>query len=89
MPAKFTKTYTSEAEYLYDVATTSDLFDRDLFNELNTKGDGVEFLRYIAGTKNKNADTFDKEKYNLLQGEDKVNYLVREYYTEDKTSKEY
>lgn len=89
MPAKFTKTYTSEAEYLYDVATTSDLFDRDLFNELNTKGDGVEFLRAIAGTKNKKSDTFDKEKYNLLHGEDKVNYLVREYYTEDKTSKEY
>ena len=89
MPAKFTKTYTSEAEYLYDVAVTSDLFDKGLFDELNATGQSIDFLRAIAGTKNKKVDTFDKEKYNLLHGQDKFDYLLQEFYTEDKTSESY
>jgi predicted esterase YcpF (UPF0227 family) len=86
MPAKFTKTYTSEAEYMYDQAVSTDLFDQTTYEELAKIGRAEDFTYGIAGTKTKQSNTFDKSKYNLLQGEDKLDYLLLEYYTEDKNT---
>lgn len=89
MPAKYTKTYTSEAEYMYDQAVSTDLFDQTTYEELAKLGRAEDFTYGLAGTKTRKSDTFDKSDYDLLHGEDKLDYLLLEYYTEDKTSDEY
>lgn len=89
MPAKYTKTYTSEAEYMYDQAVSTDLFDQTTYEEMAKLGRAEDFTYGLAGTKTRKSDTFDKSEYDLLHGEDKLDYLLLEYYTEDKTSDEY
>lgn len=82
MAIKYTKTYTNEAEYMLDLAKSSDLYRADTFTSLMSSKQEEDYAYALAGTKIKNSDSFDIIDYDLLSGEDRYLYLINEYYVD-------
>lgn len=84
MAVSYKKQYTSEAEYMYDLARSSELYRDDTYNFAIANEQDEDYAYALAGTKTKESDTFDLIEYDLLSGEDQYMYLLNEYYV-DKT----
>lgn len=84
MAISYKKQYTNEAEYMYDLARSSELYRDTTYNFLVTNEQDEDYAYALAGTKTKESDTFDLIEYDLLSGEDQYMYLLTEYYL-DKT----
>jgi hypothetical protein len=86
--AGFKKVYTSQNQYLEDVAVSTGLFDADYYETLKSKGNDLDYLAIIAKASEGTSSSFDKTVYDKLSGEDRFNYYITENIL-DKTSKEY
>ena len=86
MAIKFRNQYTSELEYLYDVAKSSDKFREEDYNLFANKKEGENYIYAVAGTEDMTSDTFNMDDYNLLGSEDRFGYLYTHYYM-DKNDK--
>ena len=84
MAISYKKQYTSEAEYMYDLARSSELYRDTTYNFVTANNQSEDYAYALAGTKTKESDTFDLIEYDLLSGEDQYMYLLNEYYV-DKT----
>jgi hypothetical protein len=80
MAIKFTPTYTSENEMIYDLATSSPLFDENTFNDLLKTNQAYDYTNIIAGAHDKSLSDFNFKDYNYLDSEDKFAYLLTELY---------
>ena len=80
--------YMSEMSYVYDVAKTSQYFDKSVYDSLSGAGnqeDVKQYLYGVAGAKDIVSDAFDKDDYSYLtSAEDKAAYTVWALYG-DKT----
>ena len=59
----YKKTYTSEFDYIQDLAKTSDLYRQGVVDYYSTNQDNENLENYLyalAGTTNKTSDTFNK-----------------------------
>ena len=83
MAVSFKKQYLSEADFAYDLASsTNKLFDKNDYNKLAEIGLGVDYAYTLADMVNKTSDTFDLSGYNLLTDPlDKLTYITTHYYT--------
>lgn len=88
MAVKFRNQYTSELEYLYDVAKSSDTFREEDYNLFANKKEGENYIYAVAGTEDMTSDSFNMDDYNLLGSEDRFGYLYTHYYM-DKNDKDY
>lgn len=86
--AGFKKIYTSQNEYLEDVAPSNQFFDADYYELAKEAGKGGEYLQIMAGTKDQISSSFDENVYDRLSGSDKFNYYVTENLL-DKNSEDY
>jgi hypothetical protein len=72
--------YVSETAYAYDVAQTSQYFDKSVYEGLAASGDQEFVKKYlygIAGAKDKTASAFDQREYSYLTSpEDKAAYTI-------------
>lgn len=82
MAVSYKKKYTNEAELVYDIAQSSNLFNVDTYNELLSTGKGEDYTYAIAGTLDKAVDSFNLDYYNLLNSDDKYTYILNEYYVD-------
>lgn len=82
------KIYTSQNEYLEDVAASSNFFDAEYYETAKEAGQGLEYLSIIAGTKDQISSSFDNAVYDRLSGADRFNYYVTENLL-DKSSEDY
>lgn len=82
------KIYTSQNEYLEDVVSTSDLFDKEYYETAKEAGKGLEYLTIMAGTKDNISSSFNQTIYDELSGEDRFNYYITENVL-DKSSEQY
>ena len=86
--AGFQKIYTSQNQYLEDVARSTGLFDDEYYGIAKETGKDAEYLQLIANMKDNVSSSFDKAFYDKLSGEERFNYLATEQYM-DKSSDEY
>ena len=86
--AGFQKIYTSQNQYLEDVARSTGLFDDNYYAIAKESGKDVEYLQLVANAKNNLSSTFDKAFYDKLSGEERFNYFATENYM-DKSSEDY
>lgn len=86
--AGFQKIYTSQNQYLEDVARSTGLFDDNYYSIAKQSGKDVEYLQLVANAKNNLSSTFDKAFYDKLSGEERFNYFATENYM-DKSSEDY
>src|SRR5699024_8233038 len=82
MAVSYKKKYTNEAELVYDIAQSSNLFNVDTYNELLSTGKGEDYTYAITGTLDKAVDSFNLDYYNLLNSDDKYTYILNEYYVD-------
>lgn len=83
MAVKVTQKYTSQEQYLKDLAQTSFLFNQTDYSDFVAQGRGNEYASVIYGTSNKTKpESFDWGSYNVLQGENRFAYVVNEYYVD-------
>lgn len=88
MAVQVTRKYTNTADIYYDLAKQSPLFREEDYNSWGETGEHIDYLETIAGTKDKTSDSFNIKDYDLLDKEDRLGYLMNEYYG-DKNSEEY
>ena len=86
--AGFQKIYTSQNQYLEDVARSTGLFDDEYYGIAKETGKDAEYLQLIANMKDNVSSSFDRAFYDKLSGEERFNYLATEQYM-DKSSDEY
>ena len=86
--AGFQKIYTSQNQYLEDVARSTGLFDDEYYGIAKETGKDAEYLALIANMKDNVSSSFDRAFYDKLSGEERFNYLATEQYM-DKSSDEY
>lgn len=86
--AGFRKIYTSQNQYLEDVARSTGLFDDDYYNIAKESKKDLEYITLIANAKDNISSTFDKGVYDRLSGEERFNYFATENFM-DKSSQEY
>jgi hypothetical protein len=86
--AGFQKIYTSQNQYLEDVARSTGLFDDEYYGIAKETGKDTEYLQLIANMKDNVSSTFDRAFYDKLSGEERFNYLATENFM-DKSSQEY
>lgn len=86
--AGFQKIYTSQNQYLEDVARSTGLFDDEYYGIAKETGKDVEYLTLIANMKDNVSSTFDRAFYDKLSGEERFNYLATEQYM-NKSSDDY
>lgn len=86
--AGFQKIYTSQNQYLEDVARSTGLFDDEYYGIAKETGKDAEYLALIANMKDNVSSSFDKAFYDKLSGEERFNYLATEQYM-DKSSDDY
>jgi hypothetical protein len=70
--------YMSEATYVYDLAKTSQYFDKSVYNALANAGEDDKLRSYMyamAGAKDKTPVAFDKQDYEYLKPEDRALYM--------------
>ena len=84
MAVSFTPTYFNKRQYLYDTALSSDKFNSDKFNELDTidPQQADMFAELSIGAKDKQSNTFNVIDYNRLSAEDSMLYLYNEFYVD-------
>ena len=94
MAIKFTRKpsdYISESAYVYDVAQTSQYFDKSVYEGLAATGDQEAVQQYIygiAGARDKTITNFNETDYKYLSNEDKAGYTLTLLY-EDPESEAY
>ena len=88
MAVQVTRKYTNTAEIYYDLAKNSPLFREEDYNAWGETGEHIDYLEVIANTKDKTSDSFNIKDYDLLDKENRLGYLMNEYYG-DKNSEEY
>lgn len=94
MALKFTRKptdYISETAYMYDVAQSSQYFDKSVYKALSESGDDDAIKQYVygvAGAKDKTMLAFNQHDYNYLSAEDKASYTLTQLYG-DKDSADY
>ena len=76
--AGFRKIYTSQNEYLEDVAKTSQWFDDDYYAQMLEENKGHEYISIFASTKDNVSSRFDPAIYQELSGKDRYTYFVTE-----------
>lgn len=86
--AGFRKIYTSQNQYLEDVARSTGLFDDDYYNMAKESKKDLEYITLMANAKDNISSTFDKGVYDRLSGEERFNYFAAENFI-DKSSQEY
>ena len=86
--AGFQKIYTSQNQYLEDVARSTGLFDDEYYGIAKETGKDAEYLQLIANMKDNVSSSFNRAFYDKLSGEERFNYLATEQYM-DKSSDEY
>lgn len=82
------KIYTSQNQYVEDLAMSSPYFDYDYYETAKEAGKGLEYTTLMANAKDNISSTFDVGVYDTLSGEDKFNYFATENFM-DKSSQEY
>lgn len=95
MAIKFTRKpsdYISQSAYLYDIAQTSDYWDKSVYDSLVEAGnDELKdlYLTGVADSKGKKpTGYFNQHDYNYLSNEDKANYFLTTMY-DDPNSDDY
>lgn len=95
MAVKFTRKpsdYISQSAYMYDVARSSDYFDKSVYESLVDAGNVElkdQYLMGVAGSKGKKpTGAFNQHDYNYLSSEDKAQYFLTTMY-EDPNSENY
>lgn len=81
------KIYTSQNQYLEDVARSTGYFDDSYYAKAKETGQDLEYLQMIASAKD-NPPSIDRGFYDRLSTEDKFNYFASEQFM-DKSSDEY
>lgn len=78
---------TGSKEFLYTVAKTTGLFDETLYTSLKSETEQNQYLETIAGTSTIEDNAFNSFDYNnLVNPQDKFNYIVNKFYDKDNTS---
>lgn len=94
MALKFTRKpseYFSETAYVYDIAQSSQNFDKSVYEGLASSGNEDALQQYlygIAGAKDKVMTAFNQADYDYLSVEDKANYTLNLLHN-DPNSEEY
>ena len=76
MAKQYKKHYTNESEYMYDLAKSSEYFRYDTYNDLISSNLQEDYAYAVAGAINKDASDFVMAEYDLLEGQDRLTYLL-------------
>lgn len=88
MPAKYTKTYTGDADLIYDAAKNNALFIQSTYDYNADLGLATDYAFAVYRTPELTSDKFDYSDYTILSDKDRFGYLYHTYY-EDEDSETY
>lgn len=83
------KIYTSDNEYLEDIAKNTRYFDASQYEKQKESGTGLEYLNLIASGVDNLPSTFDNGLYDRLSSDDRLNYFAFKTTMKDDGSEEY
>ena len=66
MPAKYTKTYTGDADLIYDAAKNNVLFKQSTYDYNADLGSATDYAFAVYGTQELTSDKFDYSDYTIL-----------------------
>ena len=86
--AGFRKIYTSQNDYLKDLATSTGLFSESEYSRQVNNAQGDDYLAYLSTLKGNISPNFNRAEYDKLADEDKFGYIVHKH-SKDTSTEDY